>query len=93
MRKPKLLCRDDQFTFDKWYEALPKGEAVNFQADVWYFSTSGAKAWASKLKPEQVKQIRKLFGKLSSQQIALRFGVHKSTIKGIKMKRTWAWLE
>lgn len=52
----------------------------------------GERVTMSTLTRRQVRQIRRLRGRLTYKEIAARFGVTYSGIQGILCGRTWAWL-
>lgn len=52
----------------------------------------GEQAHTANLNRHQVRQIRRLKGKLTYKAIAARFGVTYSGVQAILCGRTWAWL-
>lgn len=56
------------------------------------FYARGEKVAAANLNRHQVREIRKLKGKMTYEAIAARFGVTYSGVQAILCGRTWAWL-
>ena len=68
---------------------------VGNHADKLVHGTSyrGSRHHHSTLTEDQVRAIRRLFGKMKQQDIAKKFHVTAAAISGIKCGRAWAWLE
>lgn len=48
---------------------------------------------AARVTADQVQEIRALRGKMSLQEIAAMFGITKSNVSCIHLRKSWAWLE
>jgi DNA-binding transcriptional regulator YiaG len=55
-------------------------------------SARGEQQWQAKLTAEQVRYIRDN-RQISRREMAKRFGIHPGTVKNIRRRATWAWLE
>lgn len=53
----------------------------------------GEKTHTSKLKEEDIRNIRALRGSLTQKELALRFGVCRSNISAVLLGLTWSWLK
>lgn len=53
----------------------------------------GESHWASKLRADDVREIRKLGPEWSSRKLAARFGVNRSTIKAIRRRAIWVHVD
>jgi len=52
----------------------------------------GEKTHNAKLKEAEVREIRRLQGICTQEELAARYGVHRAHIKDIQQRRRWAWL-
>lgn len=53
----------------------------------------GERSGTAKLLEGEVREIRRLLGRLSKRAIADEFGVSERTIHDIETRKTWAWLD
>lgn len=92
--KPQV-CHKDGSKDNNVYTNLYWGTAKENNVDKVSHGTvaRGEKQGLSKLKKEEVIEIKRLLSKgETATSLGKKFGVHKSTIKTIKCGKSWGWL-
>lgn len=53
----------------------------------------GESVWASKLTSNDVRSIRALYGKLTAQELATKYGISAQHAVSVARRSSWAWLD